>query len=101
MRSISRLYFIFSNVIIKIFILGEFFLLLRLVLKYLSASPMAPVVNFIYKHSDTLVSPFKDIFPSVYWPKGFLIEVDTIAAMVGYAIAAFVIFQLIWVFIRD
>lgn len=82
------------EVIERIFALLEFFLFLRLTLKYLGANQKSIFVNLIYKYSDTLVLPFKSIFPNIYWPEGRLIEVDTVAAMIGYAILLFVIFQL-------
>jgi hypothetical protein len=47
------------------------------------------------------VSPFKSIFPNIYWPEGKMIETTTIAAIIGYAIAVFVLFQLLKLLARE
>lgn len=79
----------------------ELFLFLRLLLKFLNASPKALVVSLIYKYSDILVSPFEAIFPNIYWPKDRLIETATISAMIGYCIATWIIFQALKLFPRE
>ncbi len=78
----------------RLLALFEFFLFLRLFLKFLNANPLALVVDLLYAYTDILVFPFEFIFPDIYWPKDQLIEVSTISAMAGYAILVFVILQL-------
>ena len=75
----------------------EIFLFLKLLLKFLDANPQALVVNLIYQYSDILVSPFNFIFPNFYW-RGYFIETATISAMIGYALAVFIIFRLLRLF---
>lgn len=75
----------------------EIFLFLRLLLKFLDANPQSLVVNLIYQYSDILVSPFNFIFPNFYW-RGYSIETATISAMIGYALAVFIIFRLLRLF---
>jgi hypothetical protein len=65
----------------------------------LGANPQALTVNLIYKYSDILISPFIFIFRNIYW-KGHLIEMSAISAIIGYAIAAFIVFEILKVFSR-
>lgn len=85
----------------RVFFLLEFFLFIRLTLKFLEANSQTPVVNLIYKYSDILISPFEFIFPNIHWPKGYLIDTTTLSAMIGYAILVFIIFQLLRLFSSD
>lgn len=84
-----------SDLIKKLFYLLEFFLFLRLILKFIGASPKALVVELIYKWSDFFISPFKFIFKNTYWPQDYFIETATISAMIGYAILVLVIFKIL------
>ncbi len=79
----------------------ELFLFLRLAFKFLAANPESLVVNLVYRYSDILIGPFEFIFPDIYWPKGYLIELSTISAMLGYALLVFIIFQLLKLFSRE
>ena len=88
-------------VIKRLLFLLELFLFLRFTLKFLNANPEAFVVGLIYKYTDIFISPFEFIFLNIYWPKGYLIETATILAMIGYAIAVFIIFQLLRLFSTD
>jgi hypothetical protein len=97
MKIISAIYSAIISVISKLFFLLEFFLFLRLLLKFLNANPRAFVANLIYKYSDIIITPFDSIFSDVYW-HGHTIDLVTISTMVGYAIAIFIIFQLVKVF---
>ncbi len=101
MNILSRVYLIVFNLIKQLLILLEFFLFLRFTLKFLSANPETVIVNIIYKYSDFFVSPFSSIFPDIYWQGEYLLEAANIAAMIGYAIVAFVIYQILRVFSKD
>ena len=100
MKIISKLYSGILSLISKLFWLFEVFLFLRLLLKFLGASQKAFVVGLIYKYSDILVSPFSSIFSNFYW-QDRLVEIVTISAIVGYAIAMFLIFQILRLFSQD
>ena len=93
---ISSLMEIIANLILKLLYLLEFFLFLRLGLKFFGASKNAFVVEQIYQWSDFFVSHFESIFPNVFWPKGYFIEISTLAAMVGYALLVWVFLKLFW-----
>ncbi len=94
MRILSSIYSLILSIISKLFWLLQLFLFLRLLLKFLGANPQALVVSLIYKYSDILISPFSFIFRDIYW-KGHLIEISVISAMIGYAIAMFLIFRIL------
>ena len=89
-----------SSLILKLFGLLELFLFLRLLLKFLNANPGTLVVNLVYRHSDLFVDPFRYIFHNFYF-QGRLIETAALAAMIGYVLALFVVFQLLRLFSRN
>jgi len=99
--TISYLITLIFNLILKLFFLLELFLFLRLVLKFFGASQRALVVKLIYKWSNFFVSPFNFIFPNIYWPKGYFIEMAAVSAMVGYAILVYIILKLLQPFSKD
>lgn len=100
MRILYSIYSLILSIISKLFWLFELFLFLRLLLKFLGANPKTLIVNFIYKYSDIVISPFSLIFRNIYWG-GHLIETSVISAVIGYAIAMFVVFQIIEAFSRN
>lgn len=93
MRIFDRIISFISSLLGDLFALLELFLFLRMLLKFLNANSLTPVVSLTYQYSDIFVSPFKSIFQNVYWPSGHLIEVSTFIAIVGYAIAFFIVSQ--------
>ena len=90
----SKIHSFISSIILKVFCLLEFFLFLRLLLKFLGANPQTLVVDLIYQYSDVLVSPFDFIFRDYFW-QGRIIEAATLSAMVGYAIATLTVIKLL------
>lgn len=100
MKILPVFYSIIIFTIKRIFILTEFFLFLRLALKFLGANPETLIVELIYKYSAVLVFPFSFIFPNFYW-RVYMIEITTISAMIGYAIVFFVIAQLLKIFSKN
>jgi hypothetical protein len=100
MRIIKRTYLIIKRIIKRILALAELFLFLRLLLKFLNANPVAPVVNFFYKYSEILIRPFKYIFTDAYW-NGKLVETATLSAMIGYIILVFVLLRILNLFSSD
>ena len=101
MRILTKIYSLIFYIVKRLLYLVEIFLFLRLTLKFLSANPQTLIVDLIYEYSDILVSPFNFIFPNIYWPTGYLIEIATISAMIGYALAVFIIFRLLRLFSED
>ncbi len=87
-------------VILRLLFLLEIILFSRFLLKFLSANPKAIIVGLIYKTTDVIIFPFKFIFPNIHW-NGYLIETATLSAMIGYALAVFIIFKLLRIFSED
>lgn len=100
MRILEKTYLMILRVIKRLLGLLEWFLFLRLVLKFLGANSQALVVNLVYKYSDVLISPFQFIFSDIEW-KGRVIETATISAMIGYWILILIFFQILHLFSRD
>jgi hypothetical protein len=100
MRILYRIHSLILSIISKLFWLFELFLFLRLLLKFLGANPKTLIVNLIYKYSDIVISPFSLIFRNIYWGD-HLIETSVISAVIGYAIAMFVVFQIIEAFSKN
>lgn len=98
---ISYLITMMFRLIIKLFFLLEFFLFLRLILKFLGANQRAFVVKQIYEWSNFFITPFEPIFANIYWPKGYFIETATLAAMTGYALLVYVILKLLHPLSKD
>jgi hypothetical protein len=101
MKILTNIYSFISSFVKKLLGLLEFFLFLRLLLKFLGANPQTMIVSQIYKYSNVFVSPFDFIFHDIYWPQGHIIEVSSITAMIGYALAVFIIFSLLQTFSED
>ena len=80
--------------------IGEFLLLLRLVLKFAHASPFTVIVDFLYYITDFLVWPFHGIFAD-YIVLERAIDMSTIAAMIGYVLALFILFKLLRLFAKS
>ncbi len=80
------------------FIVGilELLLAVRFILHALAANPQNGFANFVYALSQPLVSPFANLFVNPALGHGAVMELTTIAAMVVYAIAFWIIGRLIW-----
>lgn len=91
----DRIFFVLK----RILALGEFFLLLRLILKFSFANPASFVVWHLYTATEYLVWPFQGIFPD-YILLDRIVEIGTVAAIIGYAIAFFILAKLLRLFAR-
>jgi len=101
MKILANIYTIISSIIKNLLGLLEVFLFLRLLLMFLGANSQTLIVSQIYKYSGFFVRPFDFIFKDVYWPEGHIIEVSSITAMLGYALAVFILLQLLQTFSED
>lgn len=81
-RSISRIIDVTSWIIA--FLVG-----LRIVLKLLSASLVAPFVEWLYMFTDALIAPFIGIFPSPVIGKSSELDLSAFFALVLYLIIGF------------
>lgn len=67
----------------------EAFLGVRFILKILGASQQALFVRWIYSISDSILEPFFGMFPSPSIGPNFVIELNTIFAMMVYIIVGY------------
>jgi len=81
----------------RVFILFEFILFLRLILKFLGANPETFIVKRFYGTTESVIWPFYSIFKDYSWD-GYRIEMATVSSMIGYAILFF-FFYVILIFI--
>ena len=70
--------------------LVEFLLVLRLILLYLGANPETLIVRWLYRGTDILNYPYRDIFGTYIW-YGRPIDLTTITGLIGYAIAGWIV----------
>lgn len=72
-----------------------FILLLRLVLRFFGAGQAAPFVRWTYETGDPLLNPFRGMFPNTVLTGGYVLEVNTLIAIVVYAFIGYLLSQLI------
>lgn len=72
----------------------EGFLGVRFLLKLFGASVSSGFVQWVYSMSDTLLQPFRGVFPASVFENQYVLEFSTIFAMLMYAILALL---LVWV----
>lgn len=90
----TRINFLFDYSIRRVLALGEAFLFLRILLKFLAANPQAIIVSLLYQLTDWMVWPFQSIFPN-QTVAGYFIDVVTFSAMVGYALGVFLLVEIV------
>lgn len=66
--------------------LAEIVLILRIVLRLFAANPSASFVHWTYSTSNTLLEPFRGIFPSTVIDKSYVLDFTALFAIVIYAL---------------
>lgn len=61
-------------------------LALRILFRLFSANPAAGFVDWIYDTSNTLLSPFRGIFPEAVIERGFVLDIPAIFAIIMYVV---------------
>lgn len=74
---------------------AEALLGLRVLLRLFAANPDASFVSWIYNMSDTLLTPFRGIFPVATIKPGYVLDTSALFAMAVYAIAGYLILSLL------
>lgn len=74
-------------------------LAIRLVLRFFSANPVAPVVSWLYDLTAWLLQPVNFIFPNVVMGTG-VFDVVAIIGIVFYAIITAIVLRIIKFFLR-
>ena len=85
------------------YILGfvEVLLAFRVLLMFLEASAIAPIVELLYKVTDAIVVPFAGIFRDIILRNGSVIDLNALSAMVGYPIILYILIELLHLVIKD
>ena len=91
----GRIYRFLSSIVDIVLAIVEIFLAFRLVLRFFGANAASPFVSWIYGTSQSLIEPFTGMFPSPVLEGGFVLEFNTLFAMIIYALAAFIIQEII------
>jgi YGGT family len=89
-----------QQMIYWVFGLVEGLIAIRFVLKALGANPSAGFAEFIYGITGLLVAPFVGLFGSPQ-SQGSILELNSIIALVVYALLAWLLARLAWILIGD
>lgn len=73
----------------------EGFLALRFVLKLFGASATNGFVDWVYDMSAVLLAPFRSIFPTEVFDSQYVLEFNTLFAMLVYALLGLVVLAII------
>jgi uncharacterized protein YggT (Ycf19 family) len=68
---------------------------LRVLFLILNANPTAPFVNWIYRTSDTILSPFRGIFTAQSISLGHILDITALFAMLMYSLFGFLLESLV------
>lgn len=90
-----RTYPLIAPLIEIVFGVVQFFLGLRLLLKFFGANPAVPFANWVYANSEPLLQPFWGIFPSPVLEGRFIVEFSTLFALMVYSIMAYFLLELL------
>lgn len=86
---------ILKSIIDYFVVIVEFILGLRILFLLLNANPNAAFVNWVYKTSNTILSPFRGIFTPQSISRGHILDITALFAMLMYALFGFLLDSLI------
>ena len=89
-------YRILRGLVDVILFIVELFLGLRLLLRFFGANAQADFVQWVYETSRPLIEPFIPMFPSPVIDGQFVLEFNTLFAMIIYALVGYLIQELLW-----
>jgi uncharacterized protein YggT (Ycf19 family) len=84
-----------------VFGLISIMIVLRIMMKMLGASTVAPFVAWLYETTEPLLSPFQGVFPTPQVTGGFVLEISALVALVVYGLAGFLINTLVTTMTRQ
>ncbi|MDI6820772.1 MAG: hypothetical protein QMD65_01165 [Patescibacteria group bacterium] len=94
MTIVLKIKSIIDHVFVRAFILFEFIIFLRLVLKFLGANPESFIVKRFYGFTESVIWPFNSIFSDYIWDS-HQVEMTTVSAIIGYAILFFIFYVIL------
>ncbi len=85
------------------YVLGfiELFLGFRVLLMFLKASDVAPIVDLLYRVTDVIMVPFAGIFRDIALRNGSVIDLNALSSMVGYPIVLYLLNELLHLIAKD
>ena len=85
-----------SQIITLVFVILEFGILFRVLLKLIAANPASPFAQFVYQMTSPFLAPFAGltVTPAV---NGSVLEIPAIIAMVAYGVLYLLIIRIMWV----
>jgi hypothetical protein len=89
-----------TQLVYWLFGLIEGLIAIRFVLKALGANPSAGFAEFIYGITGVLVAPFMGLFGNPQ-AQGSVLELNSIVALIVYALLAWLIGRLVWILAGD
>jgi hypothetical protein len=82
--------------LVSVFIgIAEFILGLRILFRLFDANPAASFVSWVYSTSDTLMAPFRGIFPPATFEGGITLDVSAIFTAIMYLVFGAVLMGLL------
>lgn len=80
---------------------AEVLLAFRVLLMFLEASAIAPIVELLYRVTDVIMVPFTGIFRNIVLQNGSIIDLNALSAMVGYPIILYVLIELLHLITKE
>lgn len=80
------------NIIIGII---ELMLGLRILLRLFGANPATPFVAWVYNSTNSLLGPFRNMFPVTEVLEGSFLDFTALFALIAYAVLGFLLAQII------
>lgn len=78
--------FLLTGLISLVIGLTEAVLVLRIVLRLFAANPTASFVHWIFTTSDTLLAPFRGVFPNPVIGRSYVLDFTALFALIVYAL---------------
>lgn len=75
--------------------LAGIFLGLRVLLRLFGANPEAPFVQWVYRSTDTLLQPFRGIFPTETIARDYVVDFSALFALLVYGLIGMALLSLV------
>ncbi len=85
---------------VRVVLIGELFIALRILLKIFGANETTLVVRYLYKGTAFLIAPFQNIFPNQPVGRIGVLDLAAVTAGAGYAVAALVVLGVFQAFLK-
>lgn len=90
-----RVQYLLATLLNIIFGAVVFLLGLRIVLRLFGANPSTPFVSWTYSVSESLLTPFRGIFPTTQLVPGSVFDIPAFVALLVYGIAFYLVASIV------